>query len=239
MRQGSWMWCLVVLAICGSLAACDPYAYYPTRSQSVPPPGEAGQPAPAPTAAPAPAPAPNLAQQVQDLQARVQQLETRLAEAEAQRPAGPAVTRRAPERPSAKAAGAPAGYPPPAADQDKLYVEGYRLYQGKKYAPARDKFAKYLKSQPQGPKASEARYYLAYSFQHEGKHKEAAVEFNKLVTQHPKSSLAPAALKQQALAYKNDNQTKLYQSTLKKLAQAYPKSPEAKEAQKLLKEGGR
>jgi TolA-binding protein len=167
-------------------------------------------------------------------------LETRLAEAEAQ-PPSPAATRRAPERAATKNTGAPAGYPSPAtvAGGEKLYVEGYRLYQAKKYAPARDKFAKYLKSQPQGPKAPEARYYLAYSFQHEGKPKEAAVEFNKLVTQFPKSNLAPGALKQQALAYKSDNQIKLYQSTLKKLVQAYPKSPEAKEAQKLLKEGGR
>jgi TolA-binding protein len=165
----------------------------------------------------------------------VQQLETRLAEAEAQVPAAP----RAKERPGAKGTAPPSGYPPPAAAGDKLYVEAYRLYQQKKYAPARDKFAKYLQNQPQGPKAPDARFYLAYSFVHEGKPKEAAVEFNKLVTQFPKSNLAPAALKQQALAYKADNKTKLYQSTLKKLAQAYPKSPEGQEAQKLLKEGDR
>jgi TolA-binding protein len=235
MRQGSWVRFLVLVAACLYMAACDPYAYYPARSQKVtPPPGEAGPPPPPP--APAPAPAPDLAQQVKDLQARVQQLETRLAEAEGQRPA-PA--RRGHERPSPKATGAPAGYPPPPGTQDKLYVEGYHLYQGKKYAAARDKFAKYLKSQPRGPKSAEARYYLAYSFQHEGKHKEAAMEFNKLVTQFPKSSLAPAALKQQALAYKADNRIKLYQSTLSKLVKTYPQSPEAREAQKLLKEGGR
>jgi len=227
----------MVLAVCYSLAACDPYAYYPARSKPMtPPPAEGGTAAAQPAPGPAAAPAPDLAQQVKDLQVRVQQLEARLAEGEAPIPAA---TRRGPERPGAKAAGAPAGYPPPAAVGDKLYVEGYRLYQGKKYAAARDKLAKYLKGQPQGPKAPEARYYLAYSFQHEGKNKEAAVEFNKLVTQFPKSNLAPAALKQQAQAYKNDNQTKLYQSTLKKLVQAYPQSPEAKEAQNLLKEGGR
>ena len=238
MRQASGIRYLLVLAVVLTLAACNSYAYYPARSKTVTPPPGNGE---APTAQPTPTPAPpDLAQQVKALEARVQQLETRLAETEAQGPAAPpGAGHRTPERPSAKGTAESSGYPPPAAATDKLYVEAYRLYQKKKYAAARDKFAKYLKSQPQGPKAPDARFYLAYSFVHEGKHKEAAVEFNKLVNQFPKSNLAPSALKQQALAYKADNQTKLYQNTLKKLAQAYPKSPEGHEAQKLLKEGGR
>jgi TolA-binding protein len=238
MRQASGMRYLVVLAAVLFLAACDPYAYYPARSKTVtPPPGSGGAPPvqPAPTAAP-----PDLAQQVRSLEARVQQLEARVAETEAQGPAPPArAGRHAPERPSARGTAPPPGYPPPATASEKLYVEAYRLYQKKKYPAARDKFAKYLRSQPRGAKAPDARFYTAYSFVHEGKHKEAAVEFNKLVNQFPKSNLAPAALKQQALAYKADNHPKLYQNTLKKLAHAYPRSPEAREAQKLLKEGAR
>jgi len=236
MRQGNWKLYLVLLAVCGFLGACDPYAYYPARSQSVaPPPGSA----PAPAGQAAPAPAPDLARQVQDLQVRVQQLESRLAAKEASEYPPPATSRRAPEGPRPKTTAAPAGYPPPAGNQEKVYVEGYRLYQKKNYASARDKFAKYLQSQPRGPKAPEARYYLAFSFQHEGKHQEAAMEFNKLVTQYPKSNLAPGAMKQQALAYKAQNQTKLYRGTLDKLVKAYPGSPEAQEAKTLLKEGGR
>jgi TolA-binding protein len=238
MRQASGIRYLLVLAVVLTLAACNSYAYYPTRSKAVsPPPGEGGAaPAqPAPTAAP-----PDLAQQVRALDARVQQLENRLADIEAQGSAPPArVGRHTPERPRARGTASAYGYPPPTTNAEKLYVEAYRLYQKKKYAASREKFAQYLKSQPRGPKAPDARFYLAYSFVHEGKHKEAAVEFNKLVNQYPQSNLAPAALKQQALAYKAENRTRLYQSTLKKLARAYPKSPEGHEAQKLLKEGGR
>ena len=58
-----------------------------------------------------------------------------------------------------------------------------------------------------------------------------------MVSQYPKSILAPAAMLRQALAYQNQQQTAAYRSTLKKLTQAYPKSPEAKEADKWLKEG--
>ena len=111
-----------------------------------------------------------------------------------------------------------------------------RLYHAKKYGEAQNQLHQYLKSQPKGPKAPEARYYLADSFYQEGKFKEAGVEFNKLRLQFPQSILAPAGLLRQALCYKNQQQMGTYRSTLQKLVKAYPNSPEAKEAQKMLKE---
>jgi tol-pal system protein YbgF len=112
-----------------------------------------------------------------------------------------------------------------------------RLYQAKKYSEARQQLYQYLKNQPRGPRAPEARYYLADSFYQEGKYREAGVEFNKLRLQSPTSILAPAGLLRQALCYKNQQQMSTYRSTLQKLVKAYPHSPEAKEAQKMLKEG--
>ena len=131
------------------------------------------------------------------------------------------------------------GSPKPAvssAAADTSYTEGMRLYHAKKYPEARHQLYQYLKNQPKGPKAPEARYYLADSFYLEGKYQEAAVEFNKLRLQSPKSILAPAGLLRQALCYKNQQQMGTYRSTLQKLVKAYPASPEAKEAQKMLKE---
>jgi tol-pal system protein YbgF len=189
---------------------------------------------------------PDLAQQVQALEAKIQQLETRLAEVERAKPAPGTAARQAKAKDkekaaapaTAKAASPAAGSPKaPAVPPDKSYTEGLKLYQSKKYGPAREKFSQYLKDAPHGPKAPEARYHLADSFYQEAKYKEAAVEFNKMASQNPKSILAPAALLRQAYAYKNLNQTANYQSTLKRLTKAYPNSPEAKEAQKYLKEG--
>ena len=134
------------------------------------------------------------------------------------------------------------GSPKPAASaaaSEKSYTEGMRLYHAKKYGEARNQLYQYLKSQPRGPKVPEARYYLADSFYQEGKYQEAAVEFNKLRLQSPKSILAPAGLLRQALCYKNQQQMSTYRSTLQKLVKAYPNSPEAKEAQKMLKEGAK
>ena len=114
-----------------------------------------------------------------------------------------------------------------------------RLYHAKKYGDARQQLYQYLKNQPKGPKAQEARYYLADSFYQEGKYQEAGVEFNKLRLQFPKSILVPAGLLRQALCYKNQQQLGTYRSTLQKLVKAYPNSPEAKEAQKMLKESSK
>jgi tol-pal system protein YbgF len=190
------------------------------------PPGEAapGQ---------APAPAPDLAQQVQNLAVRVQQLESRLADLEGRQGVPAVAKERAVPPPS------PPGAPKPAvasAAPEKNYTEGMRLYHAKKFAEARHQLYQYLKNQPKGPKAPEARYYLADSFYQEGKYQEAGVEFNKLRLQYPKSILAPAGLLRQALCYKNQQQMGTYRSTLQKLVKAYPNSPEAKEAQKMLKE---
>jgi tol-pal system protein YbgF len=229
MRQARVIRYLVVAALLLLLAAC---ANFPAMRSSMPP-APAEPPAGA-AAAPAPASPPPMdpAQQVQNLEARVQQLESRLAELEG-RKGTPAPTR---ERPVP--APAPPSAPKPAvssAPGDKPYTEGMHLYHAKKYGEARNQLYQYLKSQPKGPKVPEARYYLADSFYRENKFQEAAVEFNKL-RKFPKSILAPAGLLRQGLCYKNLQQMSTYRITLQKLVKGYPNSPEAKEAQKMLKE---
>jgi tol-pal system protein YbgF len=228
---------LALFALVGFLAACSQtYSYVPSVGQpaTIPPAGTAATETPA--GAPAPAPAPDLAKQVQTLELRVQQLETRLTELEAQK-AAPLSTHRAREqKPTRIPAPSTSNYPPASGAADRAYAEGFRLYQAKKYGSARTQFHKYLAANPQGSKAAEAHYYLADSFYHEGKYREAASEFNKMASQYPKSILTPAAIMRQALAYKQQQQQGAYRSTLRKLIKNYPKSPEAKEAQKWLKE---
>lgn len=205
-------------------------ANFPTMRTSMPPPPAESPPG---TVAPAQARIADLAQQVQNLEGRVQQLESQVASLQSRQKAPAAVKERPLPAPSA------AVYPQPTVSSavlEKYYTEGMRLYHDKKYGPARRSFYDYLKNQPRGPKAPEARYYLADSFYQEGKYRQAAVEFNKLRLQFPQSILAPAGLLRQALCYKNQHQTHTYRGTLKKLVKLYPNSPEAKEALKMLRE---
>lgn len=238
MRQVRVIRYLVVAALLLLLAACGQFPGMRTNMPPTPadtPPG---------AVAPAPAPASDLAQQVQNLEARVQQLESQLGQQQSQ--TAPPVPAPAPVASKPRALPAPGASPPKAAapaaaspGADKNYAEGMRLYHAKKYGDARNQLHQYLKSQPKGPRAAEARYYLADSFYQEGKFKEAGVEFNKLRLQFPQSILAPAGLLRQALCYKNQQQMGTYRTTLQKLVKAYPGSPEAKEAQKMLKESSK
>jgi tol-pal system protein YbgF len=231
MRQARAIRYLVVAALLLLLAACGTVPGLRTSMPPTPAEPPAGEAAPAPGSAPTPAP--DLAQQVQSLEVRMKQMESRLAELESRKGAP------APTRERAVPAPAPPSSHKPAVSSaagDKPYTEGMRLYQVKKYREAQQQFSLYLKNLPRGPKAQEARYYLADSFYLEGKYREAGVEFNKLLVQFPKSILAPAGLLRQALCYKNLQQMGNYRSALQKLIKAYPNSPEAKEAQKMLKE---
>jgi tol-pal system protein YbgF len=234
MRRARVIRYLVVTTLLLLLAACGQFPGMRTPMPPTPPETPPGEAAAAP--AQAPAPAPDLAQQVQNLEARVAQLESRSAEPEGRKKApAPAKERTVP-------APATPSSPKPAVSSavgDKNYTEGMRFYHAKKYAEARQQLYEYLKNQPKGPKAPEARYYLADSFYQEGKFGEAGVEFNKLRLQSPKSILAPAGLLRQALCYKNQQQMGTYRSTLQKLVKAYPNSPEAREAQKMLKESSK
>jgi len=229
MRQACVIRYLVAAAFLLLLAAC---ANFPSMRSSMPPPPAETAPGAA-TPAQAQAPAADLAQQVQNLEARVQQLESRSAELEGHKKAPAPAKERAVPPPSTSSSPKPAVS---SAASEKNYTEGMRLYHAKKYDEARHQLYQYLKNQPRGPKAPEARYYLADSFYQEGKYGEAGVEFNKLRLQSPKSILAPAGLLRQALCYKNQQQMGTYRSTLQKLVKAYPNSPEAREAQKMLKE---
>jgi tol-pal system protein YbgF len=233
MRQARVIRYLVITTLLLFLAACGRFPGM--RTEMPPTPAET----PPGAAAPTPGQAPDLAQQVQNLEARVAQLESQLAQPQGwtATPA-PAPAPAKPRALPAPAAGPPKAAAPEAASpgSEKNYTEGMRLYHAKKYGEAQNQFHQYLKSHPKGPKAPEARYYLADSFYQEGKFREAGVEFNKLRIQFPQSLLAPAGLLRQALCYKNQQQMSTYRSTLQKLVKAYPNSPEAKEAQKMLKE---
>ena len=132
-------------------------------------------------------------------------MEARLAELEGHQGAPVAAKERAVPAPST------AMYPKsskPAvssAGADKYYTEGMRLYHAKKYADARHQMYQYLKTQPRGPKAPEARYYLADSFYQEGKYREAGVEFTSCGSSSPRASWPPPAFGARPCAIKTSS----------------------------------
>ena len=245
-RHGGW-WILVAGVLCLLAGACDPYPYIPTTMRTSPaPPPAAGPPPPSPAPAVS-ARGPDLKQQVEALESRVRLLESRLAELEGRgemRPRAPAAA-PPPAAPSGRLVKAPPVSPVrpvTKADENQgqeTHRQGMRLYQEKKYGAAAEQFGRYLKAQPQGSKAPEARYYLAESFFGQGQYREAAVEFDKMARQWPDHILAPGAMLRQAQAYRLLEQWGAARTTLEKLVKQYPGSPAAQEGRKMLKEKGR
>ncbi len=232
------------------LSACETYTYLPSRTKVVSTPAAAPeeQAAPASPVLAQPTAPPSLDQRLRDLEERLQRLDDRLSQLEAPKSAKPIrrETGRVQEQKArgektytSKTTHPAAGYPAGPDPQEKLYQEGKRLYDSKKYSAAREKFSQYLTKQAKGSKSAEARYHLADSFYQEKHYQEAAVEFNKLVHQHPKHLYAPAALLRQAYCYDQLNRKTAYRQTMRKLVDSYPQSPEAKEAEKELKGQGK
>jgi TolA-binding protein len=227
---------LAVVVLSGLTAACGTFPGLRTEMPPVPAESQPG------TAAQAPASPAGLAQQVQNLQMRVQRLEDEVAALERHRPAPAHIRPQVAPAPAPSAATYPQPTPQPAvssAEAQKHFTAGMRLYREKKYPEARQQLYDYLKLDHRGPKAPEARYYLADTFYQQAKYRQAAVEFNKLRLQFPRSILAPAGLLRQALCYRNLKRQSAYHDTLTKLVRAYPHSPEATEARKLLRESPR
>jgi tol-pal system protein YbgF len=253
MRRFSPILVLASLALAVLLGGCNTYTYLPTRTRSAPPPEAGAAPAPPPAVA-AEAYRPGEAEHWHALEMRLQEMEKRLARLEQSQP-GLATE---PPRPLAREMAPPATPPlatpsppePPGDDATEYsldtetgpevdidtatFPEAMALYRDSKFEAARQKFYQYLRNNPQGPKASEARYYLGDSFYREKRYREAAVEFNKLVTLHPDSVLAPSALLRQALSYEQMEQQSNYRLALQRLVEDFPGSPEAGEARKRL-----
>jgi tol-pal system protein YbgF len=220
MRPAGGLKIAVTGIFCFILVGCDTSFLTPRQSPPPPPAGSQAQPPAAP------------ASQLKALEDKVHQLEGRVAALEQSAGKSKAAPAAGTTKPGEKC-------PPPAAppSADRIYSDGLRLYQAKKYPAAREKFTEYLKSHPRGPKAAEARYYLGESFYQEKRYGEAREEFNKVVLQYPDSILAPTALLRQAYSYQQLNLKTNFTDSLKKLIQQYPQSPEAQEARKLLKQG--
>jgi tol-pal system protein YbgF len=232
MRQARLMRYVLAGALLVLTPACA--TYFPSLGRTSMPPVPQSPPG---TVPPGQARIADLNQQVQNLETRVAQLESQVAKLGGRPAAPPPAKRKYIPAPSTTEYPKPPVKPAVAAGQaEKYYTQGMSLYRDKKFREARKSFYRYLKNQPRGRKAPEARYYLADSFYQEKKFREAAVEFNKLRVQFPQSILAPAGLLRQALCYKNQRQNHTYRSTLRKLVKAYPNSPEAQEARRMLRE---
>ncbi|MDP3283858.1 MAG: tol-pal system protein YbgF [Desulfobacterales bacterium] len=119
--------------------------------------------------------------------------------------------------------------------EDEYYTSAIRLYDGGKYAAAREKFQEMLTKYPDSDKADNCRFWIGESFYQEKWYEKAIVEYQKVIEKYPKGNKMQAALLKQGLSFYNLGDKENAGLVLNELIQKYPKSNEAKIAAKKLK----
>ncbi len=130
------------------------------------------------------------------------------------------------------------------ASAEKLFEEGFKLFQKKKYEKARYYFRQAYELYPSSSYAPEAKFYVGMTYYKEkgsSNYEIAAGEFREFIAMYPSHPLAPKALYYSGMCYykrmlspgRDQENTKLAMKEFERLIKMYPLTPEAKEAKKL------
>lgn len=155
------------------------------------------------------------------LEARSEQLQQQIANAQAPTPAVPAE--------GAPAAGA--AVPPPSAAQ--MYEASLQLLRRGSASTARAGFRDLLTAHPQDERVPDALYFIGQSFAEEPD--SAASYYRQVAEAHPKSSRAPAALYNLGLVLARKKDAAGAKAAFERVVSQYPRSDEAALARDQLK----
>lgn len=173
-----------------------------------------------------------LFEQVNLLQAKVNELEKRINRAETV----PAETRQTGQNNNSPA------------DQKKVaaarspkqdYEEAYELFKKDSFVQARDKFKAFLKNHPESEFSGNAQYWLAETYYQQERYEEAILEYEKVLSDRKNSNKVPSALLKQGMAFHSLGDAKMSRYLLEKLIKEYPKSDQAEMARASLKKWGK
>ncbi len=132
------------------------------------------------------------------------------------------------------------------ASPEKLFNDGFKLFQKKKYEKARYYFRQAYELYPSSPYAPESKFYIGMTYFKEkgaSNYDIAAGEFKEFVALYPSHPLAPKALFYSGMCYyrqmlspgRDQENTEKAMHEFEKLIKMYPLTPEAKEAKRLYK----
>ncbi len=133
-----------------------------------------------------------------------------------------------PEKTEVAPSPAPAAIP---ADQGGGLAEAKNLYNGGKYQQAFTLYEQYIRDNPSGGEAIDARYMMGECLFQQKEFDQAILQYQKIIAQQAKHPKAASAMLRQAMAFEklSDNETAkiIYQ----KILSSYGSSPEAAQAQ--------
>ncbi|HMK44108.1 MAG TPA: tol-pal system protein YbgF [Dissulfurispiraceae bacterium] len=118
----------------------------------------------------------------------------------------------------------------------KLYDGAMDDFKEKRYAEARTKFDRFVKTYPKHSLYVSARYWLGESYFGEKKFNDAIVEFDDIWQKSPKHEKARSAMLKEGYAFYETKDCRAARVILQKLIEKYPQSEEAKLAEKKMSE---
>ncbi len=116
------------------------------------------------------------------------------------------------------------------------YDAALKIYNGKKYKEAREKFEAFIKEFPKDQLAENAYFWISETYYSEKDFEGAIVAYESLLKKYPKGQKTPTALYKQALSFIEIGDKKSGKVILEQLIEKYPKSQEAEKAKIKLQE---
>ncbi|PLY01475.1 MAG: tol-pal system protein YbgF [Desulfuromonas sp.] len=153
-----------------------------------------------------------------DLNLRIEALELRLGEMNAQPTAPPPTTSTAPKD-----------------NPETLYTQSLALVrEGEDMPAARQGFQSFLKQFPEHALAVNAEYWIGETYYGEKQYKNAILQFQEIIDNYPQHPKVPSTLLKQALAFRALGDGENARLLLEKVVASYPQSPEAGKAKEKL-----
>lgn len=116
------------------------------------------------------------------------------------------------------------------------YDAALKIYNGKKYKEAREKFEAFIKEFPKDQLAENAYFWISETYYSEKDFEGAIVAYESLLKKYPKGQKTTTALYKQALSFIEIGDKKSGKVILEQLIEKYPKSQEADKSRSKLQE---
>lgn len=124
--------------------------------------------------------------------------------------------------------------------EDEVAFKGaLDLFKKKKYDAAIDAFKAFKNKYKQSKWIDDAVFYLAECYFNKGQYDRAIINYDYLVNTYPKSDKVAAATLKEGIAFIRMGDKVDGNYLLQKVIKQFPNTPEAKEAKKILKKGGK
>lgn len=160
--------------------------------------------------------------QINSLEARLKELNDKIARLSAEKPPQKADEEKVPEKATEEKSDEPL----------KAYEQAYELYKEKKYKEARDRFSKFLKDFPKNDLADNAQFWIGETYYAEKDFEGAILAYEMVIKNFPQSEKLSGAMLKQGMAFLELGDKKTAKVIFERLIEKFPDSKEAETAKK-------